>query len=127
MTSLKQKYMPVLAGYEMVLSIKEDDIALNQSNLDIALHDYNACKSCMGMEFCRTFYQRKIDNRPTYYDLSRKGMKLYHKLHFALVQCPGPDERKLQISKRLSSERDDAPQGFYEYAGSVRDPFRESE
>lgn len=126
MPSLKQKYMPILAGYERILSIKESDIELNELDLQIALHDYNACIRCKGPESCSTYHGIMLYNKHTYYDLNRKALMLYKKLHFCLFQCPGPMERKLQISRRLTSRRDDVPSGFYEYVGEEKDPFIES-
>ena len=123
MTSLKKKYLPVLSGHERTLSVSESDIFLNQGELDIVLHDYNACLACEDTGKCRAFHGLRMYGERWYYDLYPKAMKKTKKLHFAIHKCPGPEKRKLMISERLTTKRTDIPAGFYEYAGKDADPF----
>lgn len=126
MPTLKQKYLPVMVGYERILSISESDILLNKNELDIVLHDYNACLECESTEECKVFHGLRMYGERWYYDLYPKAMRNTKRLHFAFHKCPGPEERKLKISECITSERTDIPKGFYEYAGRVVNPFKQA-
>lgn len=116
MIYIKSKYLPVIAGYERIISISNEDIKRDKHNLDIALHDHNACMTCTGI--CGTYHGIQLHGRPAYYGLYPRGLRQYKRLHYAFFQCPSPEERKAQLEERLITD------DFYE-CPEIRDPFKE--
>ena len=104
--SLTDKYRRVLHG----LTFPDAKLEATKYDLDMALHDLNACLSCKG--YCKTWINRTgyVDREDKVHTDYTNEVKMFVEVHkndskenkvpmFRIFPCPGVVERKEDIKR----------------------------
>ncbi len=115
MSEIKKRYREVLVGFEK-FSFSDEQLMASKHDLDLALQDLEICKQCKGGN-CRTTANTKnyippgsnkeftyYGGSPYYFALHEYDCRFYQQPCFRLFECPGWDQRKVDIEKRFLSE-----------------------
>ncbi len=114
--SLRERYKYLLAGFED-FNFTDEQLRLATFSFENAKLDFESCMACQG-DICKTTVNRmaNVDGRTGeftgwdyskqrggkfYYALLPKGCAMYKRPHFAVIECPGPAERKEEIASIL--------------------------
>lgn len=119
--SLKTKFYKVLLGFERY-SFTDEQIRAAIYDFEQALRDLKACQECEG-DICKTSVTHQCSNPywhslegnsctdecyhktfRAYCALNHKGCRLYGQPTFAILRCPGVEERKEQILESMTSK-----------------------